>query len=90
MSNIQELFQQAQLAEAAYANFGAIGGGIITDKNGIISALQVEDFSESQATAFANAWEVIDHAPNTAFGFSRSKVPESNSFLKKHARIDLN
>ncbi len=70
MTATQNFFQQAQLAEAAYANFVAVGGGIITDRDGVIGALQIEGFSESQATAFVNDWEVIGHIPDTAAGFS--------------------
>jgi hypothetical protein len=68
MSPIEDLYKQAQLAEAAYANFLATGGGLITDRDGVISALQNEGFSESQATAFVSEWQVIDHIPNNKWG----------------------
>ena len=62
MSTIQSLFQQAQLAEAAYANFGAFANPV--------DALTNIDFSPAQATAFVTDWEVADHVPDTAMGFS--------------------
>jgi len=54
MSTIQDLFQQAQLAEAAYADF--IGNA------NPIDALTTGDgkFSQAQATAFLTQWEVVD------------------------------
>ena len=60
MSTIQNLFQQAQLAEAAYADLtGAVGS-----QSALISRLDVANnlsykgsFSLAQATAFALEWE---------------------------------
>lgn len=67
MNTIQDLFQQAQLAEAAYANFAAHPG----DPQ---AALQDQGnnmhFSESQATAFVAQWAVVDQLPDTSSGFS--------------------
>lgn len=65
MSSIIDLFSQAQLAEAAYADFS---NPLVEPRD----ALQQGDskFSPSQATTFVDNWEVIDHVPNTAFGFS--------------------
>jgi len=67
MTTIQELFQQAQLAEAAYADF--------SDPNvSIIAALQNTNnggsFSLAQATAFVEEWTVVDQLPDTESGFS--------------------
>lgn len=75
MSTIQDLFQQAQLAEAAYANLWNIGtNSVITDRELVRAALRDRDnnmsFSEAQADAFVNQWKVIDHIPDTAAGFS--------------------
>ncbi|MDP2811730.1 MAG: hypothetical protein Q8O34_16455, partial [Rhodocyclaceae bacterium] len=76
MSTIQGLFQQAQLAEAAYANFRDNAGNLITTNAGVIASLQNKNFSESQATAFISTWQVIDQytAPSflglTGTGFS--------------------
>ena len=61
MSTIQDLFQQAQLAEAAYADFSAPD----TKK-----ALTDSGFSVAQATAFVAEWSVVDHIPDTSSGFS--------------------
>ena len=75
MSTIQDLFQQAQLAEAAYANLWNIGtNSVITDRELVRAALRDRDnnmsFSEAQADAFVNQWKVVDHIPDTAAGFS--------------------
>jgi hypothetical protein len=63
MSTIQELFQQAQLAEAAYADFAAF-------PNNPKGALEDEGFSTAQATAFVSQWRVVNHIPDTPSGFS--------------------
>lgn len=53
MSTIQDLFQQALLAEAAYANFiNPSTGAIYNTDAGIQAALIAEKFSTAQATAF--------------------------------------
>lgn len=75
MSTIQELFEQAQLAEAAYANFIDPNTGLpYTFTRGIADALQDTNnnmsFSATQATEFAQHWEVVDQIPNTVTGFS--------------------
>ena len=63
MSSVQNLFQQSQLAEAAYAKFDLF-------PNDPIAALKATGFSASQATEFASQWRVVDHIPNTNTGFS--------------------
>ena len=73
MNTIQKDFQQAQLAEAAYANLtSAIG-----NQDNLMASLDVKnkkvfggDFSETQAKVFAAQWEVIDQLPDTQSGFS--------------------
>jgi len=52
MNTITSLFQQAQLAEAAYASFFDNAKNLITDNAGVITALTTGDgkFSEAQAT----------------------------------------
>ena len=71
MSSIQDLFQQAQLAEAAYSNFIANSGNpelALTTGDG--------EFSAAQAAAFVAQWRVVDQYiapifPNpTGSGFS--------------------
>jgi len=66
MSTIQDLFQQAQLAEAAYANFAAFPNNDV----GVFNALKANDFSDKQATDFLAHWRVVSHQPNTTSGFS--------------------
>lgn len=56
MSTIQNLFQPAQLAEAAYADFSDTA---ITAKQ----ALQNEGMSESQASALLKDWREINQSP---------------------------
>ncbi|MFA7293636.1 MAG: hypothetical protein WC023_15460, partial [Rhodocyclaceae bacterium] len=63
MSTIQYLFQQAQLAEASYANFAAF-------PNNPKGALEDEGFSTAQATEFVLHWRVVDHLRNQSSGFS--------------------
>ncbi len=67
MNTIQDLFQQAQLTEAAYANFFNDAGVLATDDNSVKAALQNEGFSTTQAAAFVAQWRVIDQytAPST-------------------------
>jgi hypothetical protein len=69
MSTIQDLFQQSQLAEAAYANF-VNGGGLIATGDELKTALIAEGFSESQAADFVTHWQVVSQQPDTASGFS--------------------
>ena len=67
MSTIQELFQQALLAEAAYANFSAPGASPY-------SALIAEGFSDKQATDFLTQWEVVDqYTASGSFGSSDTR-----------------
>lgn len=72
MSNIQDLFQQAQLAEAAYAIFLDSSGNLLTNKDDIKAALQDQGnsmtFSDAQATAFINDWRVVDQYTNSSWG----------------------
>jgi len=74
MNTIQNLFQQAQLAEAAYANLWDSNlNQTITATDRVIAALTTGDgqFSTSQAAAFVADWSVVSHQPDTLFnGFS--------------------
>ncbi|TNC96541.1 MAG: outer membrane adhesin-like protein, partial [Rhodocyclaceae bacterium] len=67
MSAVQDLFQQAQLAEAAYADFARFGTNV---RGALQDASRNMTFSDAQATAFINTWQVIDHIPDTASDFS--------------------
>jgi hypothetical protein len=68
VNTITSLFQQAQLAEAAYANFLDTSGNLLTTDALIKAALVASGFSSdpnnptqsAQATAFINEWEVVD------------------------------
>jgi Ca2+-binding RTX toxin-like protein len=77
MNTIQNLFQQTQLAEAAYANFA--GMNVSTTKQAIIDVLVTPDadgnFSAAQATDFAVRYQVVSQysVPGISFmdgGFS--------------------
>ena len=74
MSSIHNLFQQAELSEAAYANFVDSAGNLLTNPDDIKAALQDAGnnmrFSSTQATAFVSQWRVVNHIPDTASGFS--------------------
>lgn len=71
MNTITSLFQQAQLAEAAYANFIDNTGSLITTDAGVKAALIASGFSSdpnnttqsAQATAFLTHWQVVDQSP---------------------------
>lgn len=66
MNTTQQLFQQAQLAEAAYAHFDLFGD----PKNALMDAGHSMVFSNTQATEFLKQWSVVNHIPDTASGFS--------------------
>lgn len=82
MSTITDLFQQSQLAEAAYANFIDDSGNLLTTTDGVRKALIDSGFSKgpdgqsTQATVFVAEWQVVDQytAPSflgiTGTGFS--------------------
>jgi hypothetical protein len=68
MSTIQELFQQAQLSEAAYANFiDSQTGVVFVDPAKLKAALIASGFSKAtndstqsaQATAFLQNWRPV-------------------------------
>jgi Ca2+-binding RTX toxin-like protein len=63
VSTVTNLFQQGQLAEAAYADFSNSG---VSTRQALISS----GFSSSQATVFLEEWTLIDHVPDTINGFS--------------------
>jgi hypothetical protein len=88
MSTIQDLFQQAQLAEAAYANFLNSAGDLLTNPDDIKAALRDTSnnmsFSAIQATEFVKQWRVVDQSPSLGFfdnGFSARTKGVSFEFL---------
>lgn len=71
MNTITQLFDQAELAEAAYADFwDETTNSLISDKEDLIAALKDYGFSTVQATEFLDHWKVIDQCPNTDAGFT--------------------
>jgi Ca2+-binding RTX toxin-like protein len=72
MTTVVDLFQQAQLAEAAYANFFGNSGTLLTADVDVIAALQDSNnsmsFSDAQAAAFVAHWRIVDQytAPSIA------------------------
>lgn len=71
MNTITSVFEQAQLAEAAYADFwNKQTNSIMTSKIQVQAALEANDFSTAQATEFLNNWQVVDHVPDLGSGFS--------------------
>ncbi|MDP3088511.1 MAG: hypothetical protein Q8M99_10045 [Methylotenera sp.] len=70
MTATQNLFDQASLAEAAYANLEGITASSSPDA--LKLALQEGDgkFSVAQAAEFVLHWKVVSHIPNTSTGFS--------------------
>lgn len=70
MSAIQDLFQQAQLAEAAYADFS-------NPNVSVEQALRNEGMSATQATAFVSNWRVISQFSESGVlsnGFSAALI----------------
>ena len=72
MNITTSLFDQAQLAEAAYANFIDANGNMITNNAGVRAALESKAFSPAQASAFVTDWQVIRQytAPPGLFGIT--------------------
>jgi len=89
MSTIQDTFIQAQLAEAAYANFiDPQTGSVYSDVTKLTAALQNPStnstFSDAQVADFLATWKVVDQQPDTANGFSatvfRNKITGEYTF----------
>jgi hypothetical protein len=72
MNTIQNLFQQAQLAEAAYTNLAGITPSTSPSDLALILANPAFDgkFSQVQAAAFATHYQVVSYQPNTGSGYS--------------------
>ncbi len=65
MNTITSLFQQAQLAEAAYADFT----NNMNDPVGALTNASLGGkFSQAQAAAFTADWSVVDQYDNSALG----------------------
>ena len=75
MSTIQDLFQQAQLAEAAYADF-------LNPNISVRQALQNEGMSASQAADFLTRWQVVSQFSESGLlsnGFSATLFERLNA-----------
>jgi hypothetical protein len=76
MTNTTKLFALAQLAEASYAEFDKFSGDAIYSdteiRNALINLQEDGDynFSDTQATTFADNWRVVHHQQNLTSGFS--------------------
>ena len=71
MNTITQVFDQAELAEAAYADFwDETTNSLITSKIKLQEALESYGFSTTQAADFLDHWKVIDQCPNTDAGFT--------------------
>ena len=78
MNTIQNLFQQAQLAEAAYANFG----GFANPKDALVDI----KFSNAQATDFVAHWRVVDqYTASGLFGLTDGSGFSATVFEKLDA-----
>jgi len=76
MNTVTSIFEQAQLAEAAYANLWDAGlSQPITLKEDVKAALIAEKFSAAQVSEFVNNWQVVDHVPDLNSGNSGDSVP---------------
>jgi hypothetical protein len=68
MSAITSLFDQAQLAEAAYANFwDSELNVLITNPEDVKTALIAQGFSATQTTEFVKHWRVVDQYNNSQY-----------------------
>ena len=77
---INTLFEHAQLAEAAYANFwDDRNNEVTTDPAKVQTALKDLGFSKKQAEEFTSHWEVISHQPNLNSGFSATLFKNKHS-----------
>lgn len=67
MSSTTILFDQALLAEAAYADFSIPG---VSTEDALKDRANGGGFSVAQAAEFVLHWKVVHHIPNTGSGFS--------------------
>jgi hypothetical protein len=71
MNIITQLFDQAELSEAAYADFwDETTNSLISDQEDVQAALRNHGFGKTQAADFVTHWKVITQCPNTDSGFS--------------------
>lgn len=68
MNTIKNIYKEALLAEASYANFNANADPF--------EALTTVDgkFSATQANDFLTHWEIVSQQANTASGFSATAI----------------
>jgi hypothetical protein len=78
MIHANNLFEQAQLAEAAYADLSKVKSSGEKEKDQYTDALKKNDFSATQAAEFADRYELIDHLANTDSGFSSTLFKDKN------------
>jgi len=78
MANVMdEYFQGAELAVAAYAN-NLLMGMNITD---YVIALKNAGMSEVQAEQFAATYEIVEQIPNTLLGFSATVFSRDGGYI---------
>jgi len=74
--------EKAVLAEAAYADFGSLGGDYSDAK--VLDLLISGDFAISQAEELVQRWKIVSHTPNTKSGYSatffKSKKEDGSFF----------
>lgn len=75
MTTASLVYKHAQLAEASYGNFWNSASSTVITSNSLVSDVLRDrnndmSFSLSQAAAFVNKWQVVDHIPDTSTGFS--------------------
>ncbi|MDD5058568.1 MAG: hypothetical protein PHQ60_11910, partial [Sideroxydans sp.] len=83
MNTIQELFQQAQLAEATYANLTSAIGNQSELKKALDMATGDGKFSATQAASFATRYQVISQytAPSGMLGLTDGTGFSATLFL---------
>jgi hypothetical protein len=85
MSTIQDLFQQAQLAEATYADFSNPNISQAT-------ALENEGFSPRQSADFLAHWRMVNQSPAEGFfgsGFSATLFEQMDAKQQPTAQYTL-
>jgi hypothetical protein len=71
MNTVLSIFENAQLAEASYADFfNNVGNFTITNREDVKAALIAKGFSTTQADEFVDNWQVVSQQPNTVGGIN--------------------
>ena len=88
--SISQLFGQALLSEASYADFWDDSKNqLIDDIPGVQATLRAIGFSVIQSEEFTRRWRIIDHQPNTSNGFSATVFEALDEFGNGTGELSL-